>query len=79
MEESKFNTWVKKILATEEEEISCSLCFDLVSEYVDMELAEAEMPPILHKVKAHLNQCQACQDEYQLLHELARLDAAQSN
>ena len=75
MDESKFEVWVKKILATEEEEISCSLCFDLVSDYVDMELAGAEMPGPFQKVEAHLNQCLACRDEYQLLHDLAQLDA----
>jgi predicted anti-sigma-YlaC factor YlaD len=74
VDKSKFDVWVNKILATEEEEISCSLCFDLVSDYVDMELAGAEMPDILLKVKSHINQCLACRDEYQMLRELAELD-----
>jgi hypothetical protein len=75
MDESKFTSWIKKVYATEEEEISCSACFDLVSTYVDAEIAGAEIQGVLRKVSQHLDQCKTCQDEYELLRELVSLEA----
>jgi len=69
---SKFTRWIQKVMATEEEEISCSVCFDLVSDYVEMELAGGEIKGPLRRVKHHLHQCQACQDEYKMLRDLVR-------
>jgi len=69
VDESKFTQWIQKVIATEEEEISCSECFDLVSEYVDTELAGGEFSGALRQVGHHLNQCRACRDEYDLLRD----------
>jgi hypothetical protein len=72
---SKLDTWINKILATEDEEISCSQCFDLLAGYVDAEMMRR---PILEdnlKVKQHIYQCQVCQEEYEILRHLAQLDA----
>ncbi len=76
MDQSKFELWVKRILETEEEEISCSECFDLVSHYVDKELAGASADPVLRRVRQHLQQCRACREEYEILRELAQLEAS---
>lgn len=75
MKTSKFDAWVKRIIATEEEEISCSDCFDLLSEYVDVEVTHRPVRENFSKVKQHLLQCQVCQDEYEILLNLARMDA----
>ena len=77
MDDSKFDAWVKKILATEEAELSCSQCFDLVSDYVDAELSGAEIQGTLRRVKQHLDQCLACRDEYELLHDLVKSESNQ--
>ena len=74
MDEMKFERWIKKIHATEDEEISCSECFDLVSDYVDAELDGAEPGGVLKRVKQHLDQCKACQDEYEMLRDLVIMD-----
>ena len=70
--------WLKRVLETQEEEIDCLECLDLVSQYVDLELetgkATARMPALVH----HLNQCQACWETYQMLRELAQLEAQDS-
>lgn len=76
MDQSQFELWVKRILETEDEEISCSECFDLVSHYVDMELAGASAGPVFHRVSQHLNHCRACREEYEILRELAQHESS---
>jgi len=77
MDKSKFQSWLLSILETQDEEISCSLCFDLVSEYVDLEnkgkANGREWEPLRH----HLNQCLACRQDYEVLRDLTRLDASE--
>lgn len=67
--------WLKRVLATQDDEIYCSECQDLVSQYVHIELetgeAAAHMPQLAH----HLDQCPACWETYQILRQLARLEA----
>ena len=75
MEESQFIAWIKRIQETQEEEIDCSQCFELVSPLVDREIAGKSLEPELLLVKQHVNQCKVCREEYELLRELARLEA----
>jgi len=72
---SKFDAWIKNILATEDEEISCSDCFDLLSEYVDVEVTHRTVRENHLKVEQHLIQCQVCREEYEILRSLAQMDA----
>jgi len=74
MEPSRLNQWLIKIQASQAEEISCSECFDLLDVYVDQELAGQEPEKLLPGVKAHLFQCRVCNEEYELLRELAQAD-----
>ena len=68
-------TWLKRVLETRDEEISCAECQILVSQYVDLELETGEAGAPLPELVHHINQCPACWDTYQLLRELARLEA----
>ncbi len=76
MDHSKFDQWVKKIMATEKEEISCSECFDLISGYVDHELSGETTGMVMSQVAKHLKQCPACQQEYEVLLDLAMQEAS---
>jgi hypothetical protein len=40
MSENRFEELLRRLAVTEDEELSCSECFDLVSDYVDLEIAE---------------------------------------
>jgi hypothetical protein len=75
MEYERFEKWLRNIYETQDEEISCTECFDLVSRFVELEIsghnAVAELPPL----KQHLQQCPACREEYETLRDLARLEA----
>jgi hypothetical protein len=72
---SNFERWVQKMWATQDEEISCSECLDLVPAYVDLELATGEAEHRMPRLKHHLDQCRACQDDYRIVLDLARKEA----
>ena len=67
--------WIKSVRDTQVEEITCSQCLDQVSQYVDLELATGQAARQMPQVKQHLDQCRVCREEYQVLQELARMEA----
>ena len=75
MRASQFQHWLWQIHQTEAEEISCSECFDLISQYVDLEVAGEDVQEKLPKVRQHLDQCRVCHEEYELLRDLAQFEA----
>lgn len=74
MNRNRFNAWLRNLFETQDEEISCTECFDLVSRFVELETSGHDAAAELPQVKQHLNQCRACRDEYEALRDLVRLD-----
>lgn len=74
MKRNRFESWLEKIFLTEEEEISCSECFDSVSGFVELELSGGDPAAKMPQVVQHLHQCPACRDEYETLRDLRRLE-----
>jgi hypothetical protein len=74
MEQKHFESWLKNIYETRDEEISCTECFDLVSHFVELEVSGEDAVTKMPQLKQHLDQCRACRDEYDTLRELRRLD-----
>jgi hypothetical protein len=74
MKRDRFERWLQNIYNTQDEEISCSECFDLVSHFVDVELAGGDALGKMPKVKQHLDQCPACRAEYETLRDFQRLE-----
>ncbi len=70
----KAQSLFEKIYNTLEQEILCSECLDQVSRYVDIELDGQPFDALLPQVTQHIQQCKVCHEEYELLHELARLE-----
>jgi hypothetical protein len=70
----RFERWLQNIYHTQEEEISCSECFDSVSHFVELEISGEEAASKLPRVKQHLEQCGACREEYEALRDLRRLE-----
>ena len=64
-----------EIVNTDDDEISCSECFDLVSEYVDLEVAGTAGERTLPRLQRHLMHCGGCREEYEVLRDLVRLEA----
>lgn len=73
---AKLSDWIRHIRDTQDEEISCSACLEHISQYVDLELASGDASRAMPRVRQHLEQCQVCREEYQVLHELAHLEAS---
>lgn len=63
---------IKRLLGPAGPEVSCEECFELLDEYVDVELAgEADADAAAPGMRAHLEGCPACREEYEGLRELA--------
>ena len=67
MKRERFEAWLRNIYRTEEVEISCTECFDLISSFVEVERSGTDVPAEWSPIEQHLDQCQACRDEYESL------------
>ncbi len=74
MKAAQFERWVQQIAETQDEEISCTDCFDLISQYVDLEMAGQGAEKKLPAVRRHLDQCLVCREEYETLRDFLRLE-----
>ena len=75
MERAPLRRLLRSIADTADEEISCTECFDLVSQYVDLEVAGTVSDHTLPRLTQHLQQCGVCREEYEMLRDFARLEA----
>ena len=75
MERPALRRLLRAISDTDDEEISCAECFDLVSRYVDLEVTGMVAEQTLPRLQHHLRQCGVCREEYEVLRDLARLEA----
>ena len=60
---------VRRLLGPAEPEVLCDECFDRLDAYVELELRGSggeKMPGL----RAHLDGCEACREEYEALREL---------
>jgi hypothetical protein len=74
MNSNRFERWLQTIDQTQDEEISCTECFDLVSFFVDLELSGEDPVVKLPQLQQHLQQCPACRAEYETLRALRQLE-----
>src|SRR5690606_27514864 len=63
---ARWRRWLRQIEQTQEHELSCSDCFEQLSDYVDLELAGEPVAERLPMLRQHLAQCGVCHDEYQV-------------
>jgi hypothetical protein len=70
MKRERFEVWLRNIYSTQDSEISCTECFELISGFVEVEVAGANVVAALPHLKQHLEQCRACRDEYETLLDL---------
>ena len=74
MQKNRFERLLENIQNTQEQEISCSECFDLVSKYVEIELSGEQSAMKMPELRQHLDQCPACRAEYETLRDLRDLE-----
>ncbi|MEO5888510.1 MAG: hypothetical protein ABIQ77_12700 [Anaerolineales bacterium] len=74
MNSERFNAWLRNIYETQDVEISCTECFDLISRFVELENSGRDVAAEMPQVKQHLGNCRACRDEYEALRDLIHLE-----
>ena len=58
---------VEGILATHLDEIGCDECFEVVDQFVEIELAGKNAAEAMPLVQDHLNRCSDCCEEFEAL------------
>ena len=58
---------LQSALETEEYEISCVECFNLLDQYADLILDGTDPSEIMPTVRQHLKHCPTCTDEFETL------------
>lgn len=67
---------IHRLLGPDGPEVTCEQCFELLDEYVELELAGEDADARLPGLRAHLAGCPACREDHDSLLELvARQDA----
>jgi hypothetical protein len=51
-------------------EVGCDACFDELDRYVELELARGDTDAAIPGLRAHLDGCPACREEYESLRAL---------
>ena len=57
------------VATTTEDQISCDGCFEHVAQFVEAELAGADLCDSMKLIKNHMQNCPCCKDEYNALME----------
>jgi hypothetical protein len=71
---TRWRHFLHQIEETQDAELSCSECFEHISDYVDLELAGQPAAERLPRLLQHLAQCRVCREEYEVLRDLAALE-----
>ena len=61
---------VARLLGPAEPEVSCERCFELLDQYVDLELAGEDADARLPGMRAHFEGCPACHEDHESLRDL---------
>jgi predicted anti-sigma-YlaC factor YlaD len=61
---------IERLLGPRGEELSCEMCFELIDEYVELELAGADADAGVPGMREHLQGCPACREEHESLRDL---------
>ena len=70
-----FEQLLGRLLGPARPEVGCDECFDQIDRYVDLELAGEDADTALPGLRAHLDGCPACGEEYESLRALASGEA----
>jgi hypothetical protein len=71
MERPNFEGALRRLLGPAGPEVGCDACFDELDRFVDLELAGRDADAAVPGLRAHLDGCPACREEYESLRALA--------
>jgi hypothetical protein len=61
---------IERLLGPIGDQLSCDQCFDLLDEYVELELVGSDADARLPGLRTHLDGCPACKEDYESLRAL---------
>jgi hypothetical protein len=61
---------LERLLGPTGHEVSCEQCFELLDEYVELELAGVDADARIPGLSAHLEGCPACREDHESLRAL---------
>jgi hypothetical protein len=67
MTDPKVSEMIKRLLGPAGPEVSCDACFEQLDQYVDLEVSGADADGALPGLRAHLEGCPACHEDYESL------------
>jgi hypothetical protein len=67
MTDSEMGQMIKRLLGPTGPEVSCDACFEQLDQYVELDLSGADPDAALPGLRAHLEGCPACQEDYESL------------
>ena len=70
MNEPDPSTLVGRLLGPAAAEVGCDTCFEELDRYVELERAGRNAETAVPGLRAHLEGCPACREEYESLHAL---------
>ena len=65
---------IARLLGPSGPEVACEDCFELLDEYVELELDGLDADARLPGMRAHLEGCPACREDHASLRDLVALD-----
>lgn len=71
MSQENLQRLFRSIFGTQEEEITCAVCFELLDVYADTEISGADATALLPYVHQHLDCCRQCYELYEGLRQIA--------
>ena len=74
MESNRNENTLNRVLGPTEPEVTCEQCFELLDQYVELELAGADPDAKLPGLRAHLAGCPACREDHTSLRDLIRTE-----
>jgi hypothetical protein len=66
------DTTLKRLLGPAEAEVLCDECFERLDEYVDLELQGEPADERIPGLRAHLEGCPACHEDYESLRDFVQ-------
>jgi predicted anti-sigma-YlaC factor YlaD len=69
LSKDQISTLLALVASATEDDMSCDGCFEHVAQFVETELAGAELCESMLKIQNHLQNCPCCKDEYNALKE----------
>lgn len=67
MVQKRWQQLLQKALETEDFEINCMECFEVLDQYAELILTGVDPDDILPSVSPHLEQCSCCTEEFKAL------------